>query len=256
MTARRRREPADSRLFASDQRPRLHLAVAELSLRLGRGDLEPHAAAAVGERHRLSPRQRLAVRRCACAEPAAAARRTRRVGLAELRGRPLLIDGFNALITLECALAQATVVVGRDGAHRDLAGIYGAYDMVLETDFVIAAIGRLLADAAPATITWLLDRPVATAERLRARLLALAAAHGWRWDVRLAGRVDVALAAAPGVIATSDAWILDHCGPWIDLLGALLAAPIVTMGGAGPTLPLRPELWRVDLSGADEPERG
>lgn len=250
MTARRTRNPADDELFAAARRPALEHAVAELSWLLGRGYADDAAVVIVGDRHQLSARQRKAVRRAACTDAARDARRARRVGLADLHGRDLAIDALNCLITIESALGHGTVIVGRDSAHRDLAGVHGAYDLVAETNFAIEIVGRLLERTSPRAITWYLDRPVSGSGRLRARLLDVAAARGWPWEALLVQNPDPVLASASAIVATSDAWILDHCGPWIDLLGELLTPRPPTFAAPGPTLAMRPELWLVDLSGA------
>jgi hypothetical protein len=75
-------------------------------------------------------------------------------------------------------------------------------------------------------VRWYLDRPVANSGRLRALLLEIAERRGWPWTVELVTNPDAVLIEQAGVVATSDAWILDHCAAdsrWFDLLGSLLA---------------------------------
>lgn len=254
MTELRRRARAtdDDRLFGADALPALRTAVAELSWLLTRGYSGDAALKLVGDRHVLTARQRMAVLRSACTDDARAARRARQVDLAALAGADLAIDGLNATITVESALSHGVVLRGRDGALRDLAAVHGAYEQVLETSFAVDAIARLLhptgGGAGPARVTWLLDRPVAGSGRLRALLLARAEARGLPWTVELVHSPDPLLAAHAGPVATSDAWILDRCGPWIDLLSALLAGPRTAPADDGPTLAIRPDLWLCDLS--------
>src|SRR6266404_1471952 len=74
----------------------------------------------------------------ACPTPAsteAPARRTRS-GLAQKpdpASWPLLIDGFNLILTLESALGGGVMLVGRDGCYRDMASVHGTYRRVEET---------------------------------------------------------------------------------------------------------------------------
>ncbi len=245
---RRGRLDADDELFAADQLPKLRSAAEELAWLLGRAYTVDAALKLVGDRHQLSARQRTAVRRGTASASAAADRRRRRLPVAELRDRALAIDGFNALITVESALTHGTVIRGHDGAHRDLASVHGTYKQVLETGFAVDAIGTLLAEAGPRSVTWYLDRPVSSSGRLRALLLDKASARGWRWTVELPQNPDPVLARISAVVATSDAWILDHCSAWVDLLGGLMARG--TSPAAGPTLAMRPDLWLVDLTPA------
>lgn len=258
MTELRRRARAtdDDRLFGEAALPHLRAAVSELSWLLSRGYTGEAGLKLVGDRHALTARQRHAVLRCSCSDAARELRRVRRVGPADLAGASLAIDGLNALITVESALSHGVVLRGRDGALRDLAAVHGAYEQVLETSFAVDAIARLLhADpaSAPASVVWYLDRPVASSGRLRALLLARAEALGLPWRSELVHSPDPLLAAHAGVVATSDAWILDRCARWIDLLAGLLQAhapPHAT--DEGPVLPARASMWLCDLADPDE----
>lgn len=252
---RRARSTGDERLFGPDALPALRAAVGDLSWLLTRGYSGDAALKLVGDRHDLSARQRMAVLRSSCSDQARADRQARRVEPEALAGEALAIDGLNALITVESALAHGLVLRGRDGALRDLAAVHGAYQQVLETSFAVEAIARLLhgpasgadalASAGPSRVVWYLDRPVSGSGRLRALLLAVAERRGLPWEVELVNHPDPILARAPGVVATSDAWVLDRCARWIDLLASLLARG--SAPGEGPTLAARPSLWLISL---------
>src|SRR5690606_36397710 len=107
-------------------------AVEELSWLRSRDYAEPSALALVGDRHQLAARQREAVRRSACTERARASRSRREVAVAD--ASRIGIDGFNLVITIESALAGGVVLVGRDGAYRDLARVHGSYRRVADTE--------------------------------------------------------------------------------------------------------------------------
>jgi hypothetical protein len=195
--------------------------VAELSWLLSRGYAEKSALKLVGDRHELTARQRKAVQRCACPDAACAERRARRVPLDAVADAAVHVDGFNALIVSESALGGGVVLVGRDGAHRDLASVHGTWRRVAETTEVVDALGALLARARE-VVFWL-DRPVSNSGRLRALLLARAEARGWPWRVEVVWDPDGALMAVDGLVATADARILDAGVRWVDLPAALAA---------------------------------
>jgi hypothetical protein len=119
--------PEDAKLFAPDQHARLRDAVAHLSWLLTRGYAQPSALKLVGDRFNLDARQRTAVMRCACSDQAIEARRARQLQPLDVRGRTMLIDGYNVLTTAESALGGGVILVGRDGAVRDMASIHGSY---------------------------------------------------------------------------------------------------------------------------------
>jgi hypothetical protein len=213
---------SDSPLFDPGNEPALRLACREFSWLLSRGYPEVAALKLVGDRHDLGRRQRRAVSGAACTDDQRRARRKKHLPPADLRGRSLAIDGFNCLITVETALRGGAVLRGRDGCHRDLAGVHGAYRAVRGTAEAIRHTGRTLSDCEAAGVLWYLDRPVSSSGKLKALLENEAAAAGWPWTVELHPDPDRALESSPDVVATSDHWILDRCAVWTDLVGEVL----------------------------------
>ncbi|HZW33158.1 MAG TPA: DUF434 domain-containing protein, partial [Isosphaeraceae bacterium] len=126
-------DPRDGEAFAPSSLPAVRAAVADLSWLLGRGYAPVSALKLVGDRWALTERQRMAVRRSACADEARARRAARQVAAEAVEGRDLWIDGFNVLTTLEAGLGGGVVLHCRDGTYRDLAGVHGTYRRVAET---------------------------------------------------------------------------------------------------------------------------
>ena len=215
--------PADAELFNSSQRTPLRRACHELSWLLERGYSEVAALKLVGDRHGLRERQRRALGRSAASDTRVHDRCRRRVAVADLDGRSLLIDGLNCLITVEAMLAGAVLLRGRDGWLRDLASVHGSYHRVAETDPAIALLGELLRQAGSPQAIWYLDRPVSNSGRLAQRLRETAAAAGWPWRAQLVMNPDRALVNAcnDAVVASSDSWVLDHAARVVDLPGAV-----------------------------------
>ncbi len=210
-------DPRDAEAFSPAEWPRLREAVGDYSWLLGRGYAEPSALKLVGDRHRLVERQRMAVRRSSCSDEALARRRAREVDPGAIRGRAVHIDGFNVLTTVEAALGGAVVLLGRDRALRDLAGVHGTYRRVEETLPALRLLGESLASLGAGPCTWLLDRPVSNSGRLSVEIGRLAADRGWDWSVELVFNPDPILAASQDVVVTADAGILDLCGDWLNL---------------------------------------
>ncbi len=188
---------------------------------LSRGYADRSALKLVGDRYSLTERQRIAVARCACSDAARTSRRAKRLELAELRDRAVHVDGFNVLIVSESVLGGGLVLVGRDGAHRDLASVHGTWRKVSETTDAIERMGERLAEGAPREVVIWLGRPVSNSGRLAALLRAVAEERGWPWRVELAWDADRELLASGEIVASSDARILDGCERWIDLPGAV-----------------------------------
>jgi hypothetical protein len=210
-------DPHDARAFAPDARPALRDATADLAWLLGKGYAPVAALKLVGDRRSLTARQRLAVMRCACPDDVLPRRACRRIEPEEAAGGWMVIDGFNALTTVEAALGGAAVFLGRDGCLRDIAGVHGTYRAVEETVPAVRLAGEVLASLRVAGANWLLDRPVSNSGRLRALILDTAAGRGWDWRVELVDDPDPVLAASDEVVATADSAVLDRCGRWLNL---------------------------------------
>jgi hypothetical protein len=191
--------------------------VADLSWLLSRGYAPTSALKLVGDRWSLIDRQRAAVLRCACSDQSRARREGHRASPAEVRGQPLVLDGFNVLTTIEAALGGAVVLLGRDGTCRDLAGVHGTYRKVEETRPALALLGAVLARLGAGSIGWYLDRPVSNSGRLKGLILQAAADQGWDWRVELVSNPDPLLARSSDLVATADSVILDRCDRWVNL---------------------------------------
>jgi hypothetical protein len=226
--AHRGADSHDARDFAPEALPGLRAGVHDYSWLLERRYAEPSALKVVGDRYLLTARQRVAVRRSACADTALALRLAHQVEVSAMHGQPLWLDGFNVLMTIEAALGGAAILVGRDGCLRDLMGVHGTYRRVEETLPALDLLATFLDAAGIGPCTWYLDRPVSNSGRLRELILQTAAARGLTWSVELAFSPDPILAAATVAIATADAIILDRCARWVNLARAVVQTAVPT----------------------------
>ncbi|MBI4624391.1 MAG: DUF434 domain-containing protein [Verrucomicrobia bacterium] len=209
--------PEDAKLFAPAAWPALQHATGDMSWLLGRGYAAPSAMKLVGDRYQLAVRQRMAVQRSACPDEARAVREARRAGVAGVLDRPLWIDGYNVLTTVEVALGGGVILAARDGTYRDIASMHGTYRKVEETVKALELLGRPATVRAAGEWVWFLDRPVSNSGRLRRLMEEMAAQHGWRWRVELVDDPDHVLGASGEIVATADSVVLDRCQRWFNL---------------------------------------
>ena len=209
--------PEDRKLFAADQLLALRTAVSELSWLLTRDYSIKGALKLVGDRHSLTERQRLAVSRAACSDQNRQRRATTMVEPKQIRGRDLVIDGFNLLITIEAGLSKGLLMLCHDGCIRDLSSIHGSYRSVQETEAAILLIGETLATNGAGSALWLLDKPISNSGRLAQTIRGLASQHGWDWSVELAFNPDSEIAASDRVVVSSDGPLLDQTAHWLNL---------------------------------------
>jgi hypothetical protein len=176
--------------------------------------------ALVGDRYRLVERQCVAVLRSACSDAALADRKSRELDVQALRGRPLMIDGFNLILTLESALGGGGVLACRDGCYRDLASVHGTYRRVAETRPALDLAARWLSEWGIGPCSWLLDAPVSNS----GRLAEVIRAAGAGWSAAVVPDADAVLVAGDAATATADAGVLACCGEWVSLARALVEA--------------------------------
>lgn len=130
----RGQHPNDERLFGDALQQRiLTEAVQDYSFLLSRGYSESQLSELVGSRYRLTARQRKVIRRCGCSDNALLERERKEIKPAGISQQPVVIDGFNLIITLETAFSGGFVFEGRDSCFRDLSNIFGNYRRVSET---------------------------------------------------------------------------------------------------------------------------
>jgi hypothetical protein len=229
--------PEDAILFAPSAWPALREATADLCWLLSREYATPSALKLVGDRHQLTGRQRAAVERCACADADRRRRDSRRAAAPELAGRPLRLDGYNVLTTIEVALGGGVLLAACDGTIRDIASMHGTYRKVAETMPALELLGGMAGALQTGTWFWYFDRPVSNSGRLRKIMETLAAERGWPWQVELVPSPDAVLAESADIIATADSAVLDRCRQWFNLAREVIErrvpnATVVPLGTA------------------------
>ncbi|MGB3051884.1 MAG: DUF434 domain-containing protein [Polyangiales bacterium] len=209
--------PTDEQLFSEPALPALISAVADLSWLRTRGYSDTSAVKLVGDRYRLRSRQRTAAKRCACSDSAQEDRASRRCDPERMNARHLLIDGLNVITTIEVALAQGVLLLGRDTCLRDMASFHGSYRLVQETERAVEILVDVVDSMQPSEVTVYIDRPVSNSGRLAEIVRTTAASNGSLIEATTADRVDEILKASTAVVASADSAILDECGDWLNL---------------------------------------
>lgn len=209
--------PLDDQLFCPDVVPILRDAVRDLSWLRTQGYAEASATKLVGDRYQLRKRQRVAIGRCACSEPAKRMRASRSCEAGEIADRPLLIDGLNVITTMEVALSGGVLLLGRDRCLRDMASFHGSYRLVQETEQAVRLVLDLVARLGPSETRMYIDRPISNSGRLAGIVRTEARALGVDLEALTADNVDERLKASSAVVATADSAILDCCDHWLNL---------------------------------------
>lgn len=219
----RGKNTGDDSLFGSDKQiGKLKLGVQDMQYLLTRGYAEKAASELVGNRYRLKTRQIQALRGAAASDMQIHDRKLKQLEASDLRGKIIYLDGFNVLILLESLLSEAYIFEGLDGCFRDLSGVHGTYKRVNQTQRVVEMVAGFFNKNEIQKLVWVFDQPVSNSGRIKQLILGFALSNQLNWDAELQYNPDKSLAENSEIIISSDAWILDHCKEWFNLIGYLI----------------------------------
>ncbi len=220
--------PKDQEGFSDEALAVMRQATDDLCWLRSRGYPDKASLKLVGDRYRLLLRQRSALQRCAIGDEARRLRLAREVDCEALRANPILLDGYNVLLTVEAALGGGVILSARDGAFRDLAAMQSHFRKVNQTRPALELIGKTLTELGCSESRWYFDKPISNSGRLRALMLDLAAERGWPWTVELVPNPDKILAVAEETIVTADGGILDKGPAWFNLARFVVEGSVPT----------------------------
>jgi hypothetical protein len=219
----RGKNTGDDTLFGSEkQLSKLKLAVEDMQYLLSRDYPEKAASDLVGNRYRLKTRQIQALRGASASIQQLHSRQLKHVGTSDLKEKTVYLDGFNVLILLESLLSDAYVFEGLDGCIRDLSGVHGTYKRVNQTLRAVELVASFYRKNQIHQLVWIFDKPVSNSGRIKQIVLDFAKDHQLNWDADLQFNPDKFLAESSAIVISSDAWILDHCKEWFNLIGYLI----------------------------------
>lgn len=219
----RGKNTGDDTLFGLEKQiGKLKLAVEDMRYLLTREYPEKAASELVGNRYRLKTRQIQALRGASASDSQLCNRRLKHVETLDLKGKTVYLDGFNVLILLESLLSEAYIFEGLDGCFRDLSGVHGTYKRVNQTLRAIELVAAFYQKNQIQKLVWIFDKPVSNSGRIKQIILEFAEQQQLNWEGDLQYNPDKFLAESSKLIISSDAWILDHCKEWFNLIGYLI----------------------------------
>lgn len=220
----RGKNTGDNTLFSSPKQiDKLKLAVQDMQYLLSRNYAEKASADLVGNHYRLKARQIQALRGVSASELQIQNRKSKELGISDLKENTIYLDGFNVLILLESLLSEAYIFEGTDGCFRDLSGVHGTYKRVNQTQRAIELIALFYKKSQSENLIWIFDKPVSNSGRIKQMIIDFANENTLNWNVELEFNPDKFLAENAEIIVSSDAWILDHCKNWFNLVEFLIA---------------------------------
>ncbi|MCK8600231.1 DUF434 domain-containing protein [Desulfoferrobacter suflitae] len=171
----------------------------------------------VGNRCDLTGTERELLQRGVFSQETALRRRAKRCAGSDWQQQLLVVDGHNVHITLESALLGRFLLIGNDGALRDLAGQSAAFKFSQVSEMAMDLLFSFLGEFRPNRILFLFDAPLSRsghmAEQYRRRLRSL----GLAGEARTAPVPEHEFPCREGVVASSDRAVLDASTAWLDL---------------------------------------
>ncbi len=219
----RGKDPEDNALFSpAHEQEKLLTALDDMHYLLSKGYAPRATLALVGNRYRLRQRQILALQGMSCSAGDITCRKDKEVFADDVNGKTIYLDGFNVLIVMETLLSGGFVFKGLDGCYRDISSVHGSYKRVRQTENVLVTIGRSLQKLGAGEVIWIFDAPISNSGRLKTLCYETATQHGFAWQIFLNNAPDKYLIAENRLIASSDAWVLNHCYRWFNLIGYMV----------------------------------
>ncbi|WP_426276264.1 DUF434 domain-containing protein [Chryseobacterium sp. S-02] len=219
----RGKNTGDDPLFGSEKQiEKLRSAVQDMHYLLSRNYAEKASSELVGNRYRLKIRQIQAIRGASASDIQIQNRKSKQLEISELENKVIYLDGFNVLILLESLLSEAYIFEGLDSCFRDLSEVYGTYKRVNQTSSAIEWVAKFYSISKAEKMIWIFDKPVSNSGRIKQMILDFALENNLNWEVDLEFNPDKFLAKNAGIVISSDAWILDNCKKWVNLIQYLI----------------------------------
>ena len=202
---------------------RVKNAIRDYRYLLNRGYPRSASLNLVSARYMLSREERMLLYRCVHPDREAKLVRAKLVEPPEIEGQPLIVDGYNVVLTIRAWVKGDSVYLCDDGVVRDLSGVHGK---VRYDDAFQKALEEMLYSASllkPGRLEVFYDKQVSKSGELAATTRRLLSDLGLEGVAATSDRNDTRIIGAPGVVSSSDIVILTQVSRIFDLAGYTIA---------------------------------
>lgn len=141
-------------------------AIKDMKYLLDRGYKKRTALNFVANHYRLNEKDRNFLRRYVFSEDDIKEHESKLIPISRIRGREVVIDGYNVLVTVEAILKKRDLVYGMDGFLRDSSGAYSKYKFDKNTKIAIKEIIRKLKNYKPKYVLFIFDSQISRSGEL------------------------------------------------------------------------------------------
>jgi hypothetical protein len=203
--------------------PILKEAKKDFQYLLGRGFPRTGALEYVGNHYLLDEMQRNYLNRTVFSREKIETRKNKLILLSDVKGKDVLLDGYNVLITVETLFqgADNLIVDCDDGVTRDVKAVFGKYKENETTEIAINSIISLLKLFKPKSVLFFYDSPVSLSGELAKTTKEILDSCEVPGDAQTSKNVDLKLISLShelgAVVATSDGIIIDKVNSVLDI---------------------------------------
>jgi hypothetical protein len=196
----------------------------------------------VGNRYQLTSDQRHLLHRGVFSDRDSNSRLKKNIPPHRIRGKNLVIDGYNVIITIEAGVSGRPLVLADDGFIRDISGLSGNFKKTVLTGQALQLLSAVLKQIKPRRTLFLFDSPISKSGELAWEARNILKRENLPGDSIAVKVPEKMMIGFLGVIATSDTAIIDQSKTIVDLAGYIVKnLPFRRLKSAAPYSIIR---WR------------
>jgi len=195
----------------------LDKASQDLKYLLDRNYTRTTAINLVVNRYKLSEKNRNLLHRYVFPEKEIRAHRKKLCPLRRMRGKKIVIDGYNVLITVEAVLEGKDAILGMDGILRDVKGIFSKYKFDKNSEKATDKILEKLKKFSPSFTLFIFDSQISKSGELAAFVRERMEEHGLTGDAITSPHADKEIKKLNCITLSSDSIIIENVDRVIDL---------------------------------------
>lgn len=144
------------------------------------------------------------------------------VPIESIRGRDVVIDGYNVLVTVETILNNGKVVRGMDGFLRDTSGVFSKYRFDKNTKNAINSILDMLKKYKPRHILFIFDSQISMSGELAGYVRKKLREFDLEGDAKTSRSADHEIVSLNKIIMSTDSIIIRKVNCIVDIGNEIL----------------------------------
>jgi hypothetical protein len=196
-------------------------AAFDLKYLLDRGYPKTTALNLVVNHHHLSIREKNFLHRYVYSDEDILSRRGKKIPLSKIRGKTVVVDGYNVLITTEAVLEGKGLVAGMDGFLRDTSAVFSGYRFTERTKMAVKELIAQLSLHKPAFVLFIFDSQMSGSGNLASYVRRKLSEAGLSGDARTSRCADAEISEMDEITATSDGVIIGRVERVVDICSAI-----------------------------------